>query len=93
LLPVETLGVANRRDGSAEVPFDFVANMLRAIFVFLYRLTDGKVGTFETVVGNQVAPEIRVHSRAIPRAVPVRAGLGLGFRPLSSHSEERALLP
>ena len=58
LLLVEIFRVADRRDGGVEIAFDFVADVLGAVFVFLDRLADGEVGMLQAVVGDGVGAEI-----------------------------------
>jgi hypothetical protein len=46
LLLVQIFRVANRRDGSTQIAFHFVADALGSVFVFFYGLTDGEVWVF-----------------------------------------------
>ena len=58
LLFVEILRVADRRDWGVEVAVDFVADVLGAVFIFLYRLVDREVGMLEARVGDGVGAEV-----------------------------------
>ena len=55
---LEILRVADRRDGSVEVAGDFVADVLGAVFFFLYCWRTEKFGMLEARVGDGVGAEM-----------------------------------
>ncbi len=63
LLLGQIFRVADGRDGGVEVAGDFVADVLGAVFVFLYCLADGEVGVLEPQVGDGIGAECAIRCR------------------------------